>query len=198
MQEYYKRIEMNTYLPRLLFSGTHGFDGWLSTSILPLDVLLNNPQFLGSCRFPPVFHAHSRTFTDLQLTTVVTTTLLPGLPIVDPESPLADGASGIMLPSFTIDANHNRSTVRDRLVDVRDDTPSGRLNFATNTLATRILMCNSSSTTTPLAYGVEIASGAALPVANNFRGKQELTARVVTARHEVVVSAGVFQSPQLV
>lgn len=47
MQEYYTRIERNTYLPRDKFEATHGFDGWLATSILPVDELLTNPQFAG-------------------------------------------------------------------------------------------------------------------------------------------------------
>lgn len=72
----------------------------------------------------------------------------------------------------------------------------GRLVFQFDTLASKVLLCNSRQGTS--AYGVQIAPGAALPIANGFHGKVNLKTKTVTARHEVIVSAGVFQSPQLV
>ncbi|KAJ6630206.1 hypothetical protein B0H10DRAFT_1738342, partial [Mycena sp. CBHHK59/15] len=62
-----------------------------------------------------------------------------------------------------------------------------------NTLATRILLCQGSDVT-PTAYGVEIAPGAALPVAGNFEGKQDLQVRNVMARHEL---SGIGNSTEL-
>ncbi|KAJ3788489.1 hypothetical protein GGU10DRAFT_238506, partial [Lentinula aff. detonsa] len=53
-----------------------------------------------------------------------------------------------------------------------------------DTLATRILLCNSSSGT-PTAYGVEIAPGAALPVASNFQGKAILRTENITVKREL-------------
>jgi choline dehydrogenase len=101
---------------------------------------------------------------------------------------------GVSLNSFTIDENHNRSSVHERLLNVQQSS-SGRLQFSLDTLATKVLLCNSTS---PTAYGVEIAPGAALAVASNFQGKTTLQTKQVTAKHEVIVSAGAFQSPQLV
>jgi choline dehydrogenase len=46
MQNYFKRLEHNLYLPQLLASSDHGFNGWLKTSLNPVQVLLN-PMFLG-------------------------------------------------------------------------------------------------------------------------------------------------------
>lgn len=99
------------------------------------------------------------------------------------------------MPSFTIDADHTRSSVRDRLIDVNQSTSS--LQFTLDTLATKILLCNSSNGS-PTAYGVEIAPGAALPVASNFQGKAILPTQNITVKQEVIISAGVFQSSQLV
>jgi choline dehydrogenase len=133
---------------------------------------------------------------DLQLLTIFTSfTLSPNPPILDLNSLASDSSVGINTPSFTVDDNHLRSSVYNRLKAVNDTSPT--LNITLNTLATRVLLCESTEGLTT-AYGVEIAPGAALPVAGNFEGKQDLTLRTVMARHEVIVSAGVFQSPQLV
>jgi choline dehydrogenase len=45
MQNYFKRIEHNLYLPPLA-SPDHGFDGWLKTSLNPVQILLE-PMFFG-------------------------------------------------------------------------------------------------------------------------------------------------------
>jgi choline dehydrogenase len=97
-------------------------------------------------------------------------------------------AIGIGNPSYTIDENHNRSSVRDRLVHVQKSS-HGKLRFALDTLATKVLMCKTGPGGSPIAYGVEFAPGAALAVASNFKGKRHLKTKTV---------AGVFQSPQLV
>lgn len=104
-----------------------------------------------------------------------------------------DATIGVGSPSYTIDENHNRSSIHDRLVNA-----IGKLNFALDTLVTKIVMCESGTGGYPIAYGVEIAPGAALAVASNFKKKTELKTELITVRHEVIVSAGVFQSPQLV
>lgn len=87
--------------------------------------------------------------------------------------------------------------MRNRLVDVKSSS-RGRLQFSFDTLATKVLLCSSPDSPQPKAYGVEIAVGAALPVASNFKGKAALKTQNILVKHEVIVSAGVFQTPQLV
>lgn len=103
---------------------------------------------------------------------------------------------GFSFGSATTDENHNRSSVREFLLQTQDAS-DGRLSFALDTLATKILLCEDDDGK-PSAYGVQVAPGAALAVASNYNGKGELKTKDVTARKEVIVSAGVFQSPQLV
>ncbi|KAJ3843490.1 alcohol oxidase [Lentinula raphanica] len=175
MQNYFKRIEHNLYTVDPV---NHGYDGWLFTNLNP-DLTVLNPMFL-----------------DVQTVAFFATLVAAGLPpILDLNDLVSDQAIGGTMPSFTIDADHTRSSVRDRLVNV-NQSESASLHFALDTLATRILLCNSSSGT-PTAYGVEIAPGAALPVASNFQGKTSLWTENITVKHEVISSAGVFQSPQL-
>jgi choline dehydrogenase len=120
-----------------------------------------------------------------------------GPAIDDLNSAANDAAVGVANPSYTIDEHHNRSSVHDRLVQVKKSS-RGKLQFSLDTLATKILMCETGYGGSPNAYGVEIAPGAALAVAGNFKGKHHLKTKTVTVRHEVIISAGVFQSPQLV
>ncbi|KAJ6500686.1 alcohol oxidase [Mycena sanguinolenta] len=181
MQEYFKKLEKNLYLlPTLLTLADHGFTGWLKTTLLPYLSLLNNLDIV-----------------DPQLLTIFSSlTLSPNPPIIDLNDLAEDGSVGINTPSFTVDENHVRSSVYNRLTAVNEST-SG-LNITLNTLATKILLCQGSDGL-PTAYGLEFVRNAALPVAGNFQGKEDLDGRVqsVMARHEVIVSAGVFQSPQL-
>ncbi|KAG5335989.1 hypothetical protein C0989_012390 [Termitomyces sp. Mn162] len=134
MQNYFRRIEDNLYLVPLL-APDHGFDGWMKTSTLPVDVFVANPTFL-----------------DAQVTALFASLLLAGLPILDLNDLAGDAATGVNTISVTVDETHQRSS---------------------------------------------IAPGAALPVASNFNGKVTLHVQNVTSRHEVIISAGVFQTPQL-
>ncbi|KAG5726885.1 Choline dehydrogenase [Termitomyces sp. T112] len=176
MQNYFRRIEDNLYLVPLL-APDHGFDGWMKTSTLPVDVFVANPTFL-----------------DAQVTALFASLLLAGLPILDLNDLAGDAATGVNTISVTVDETHQRSSVRGRLAAVQQSHP-GQLHLSLDTLATKILLCNSDSNIT--AYGVQIAPGAALPVASNFNGKVTLHVQNVTSRHEVIISAGVFQTPQL-
>ncbi|KAK6991904.1 choline dehydrogenase [Favolaschia claudopus] len=178
MRQYFKKIEHNLYLNQS--DPDHGFHGWLKTNVNPTSVLAN-PMFA-----------------DPQLIDIATTLATSGAPIDDLNSVVNDAAIGAANPSYTIDESHNRSSVHDRLVDVEAASSSGKgkLDFMLDTLATKVLLCDGEK---PKAYGVEIARGAALAVAGNFKGKEKiLKTESVRVRYEVIVSAGVFQSPQLV
>jgi choline dehydrogenase len=134
---------------------------------------------------------------DAQLLDIVNTLATSGPSVDDINSAANADAVGVGIPSYTIDESHNRSSVHDHLVRVKESS-HGRLHFALDTLATKVVTCHSESGGSPVAYGVEIAPGAALAVASNFEGKQKLKTELITVRHEVIISAGVFQSPQLV
>ncbi|KAG6827563.1 hypothetical protein H0H92_011286 [Tricholoma furcatifolium] len=158
MQKYFRLIEDNLYLVPAL-SPDHGFDGWLKTSLLPLDVLVADPLFL-----------------DVQTAALITSLQLGGLPVLDLNDIAGDDAKGVNSLSFTVDENHIRSSVHERLLAAQQSNPN-QLHMALNTLATKILLCESDSSVS--AYGTS------------------LNVKNVTAKYEVIVSAGTFQSPQL-
>jgi choline dehydrogenase len=133
---------------------------------------------------------------DPQLEDIINTLVTSGPAVDDINSVANNAAVGIGIPRYTIDEHHNRSSIRDHLLYVKER--HGKLHFALDTLATKVLLCENELEGSPTAYGVEIAPGAALAVASNFNGKHHLRTRTITVRHEVIISAGVFQSPQLV
>jgi choline dehydrogenase len=100
--------------------------------------------------------------------------------------------------SNTVNATNERSSVKERLHQVQRDHPR-KLTFALGTLATKVLLCQPHGhSKAPQAYGLQVALNASLPVSDQFTGKVELNFTEYYTRHEVIVSAGLFQSPQLV
>lgn len=196
MRNYFKLIEHNLYFNSS--NPDHGFNGWLNTSLNPTSILAN-PQFAGENSL--IVYTRlvmlRRWSPDPQFNDIINTIAASGPALNDTNSAANVESIGVGNPSYTIDGNHNRSSVRDRIIQVQQSS-GGKLTFSPDTLATKVALCDPGAGGAPTAYGVEIAVGAALPVANNFYGKTQLKTTIVTARHEVIVSAGVFQSPQLV
>jgi hypothetical protein len=108
-------------------------------------------------------------------------------------------------------AGGNRSSIRDRLVAVAGFDPSvelalgshsntSNLTLMMNTLATKVLLCKSgsSSKTQVKAYGISIAPGGKLAIAKGYKEGVPLKEKTVIARREVIVSAGLYESPHLV
>jgi choline dehydrogenase len=100
--------------------------------------------------------------------------------------------------SNMVNAMNERSSVKERLHQLQRDHPR-KLTYALGTLATKVPLCQPHGhSQTPRAYGLQVALNASLPVSDHFTGKVELDFTENYARHEVIVSAGLFQSPQLV
>ncbi|KAK7464139.1 hypothetical protein VKT23_006303 [Stygiomarasmius scandens] len=195
MHEYYKKITKSYnvasallgVLKRFVGIGNSRDYGWLKTSLNPV-LTAFNPKFF-----------------DLQTISFFAGVSLSAPPILSLNTISSDGASGMALPSLTVDKHHTRSSVRNRLIDIHQTLSSdqasgssGKLTFLFDTLATKILLCQSNGI--PTAYGIEFVPGGALPVASNFGGsKEDFSGRTrsVVVRKEVIISAGVFQSPQL-
>ncbi|KAG8712955.1 hypothetical protein FRC09_019289 [Ceratobasidium sp. 395] len=175
------KIEKNQYIPSLVGRPlSYGYSGWLWTDFPPINLLIS-PRWL-----------------DLQLIDVLTNIMTAVLPVgfADYNNNLNDGKEGGAAVIVTKDPAHNRSSVRDHLVNTRSSLPR-KLNFATDTMATNILTCADASGK-PRAYGIEAASGASLlPVARRFAGKTNLQTKQYLAKYEVVISTGTFQTPQL-
>lgn len=100
--------------------------------------------------------------------------------------------------SITKKPDHTRSTVRDHLASTIASHPT-KLNFLGNSMVTKILTCSKSNGGLR-AYGIEYTPGAALlPGAGLFKGKARtaLAKKQFTAKYEVIISTGAYQTPQL-
>ncbi|KAJ7260534.1 hypothetical protein C8J57DRAFT_1337467 [Mycena rebaudengoi] len=169
---FYKLLERNLYLTPP--SPDHGFDGWLST------ILLSSGNFSS---------------TDPQYEAIGTAIINAAGPVIeDINSHLPIPHFGRGLTTATIDLTGQRSSIHDRLVQVAANS-ANKLTIMTDTLATKVLLCKSRKDV--VAYGVSVAPGAKLPIAEGFAGKKKLNEMSIAAKREVIISAGAFQSPQL-
>ncbi|MFC4334202.1 GMC family oxidoreductase [Salininema proteolyticum] len=145
---------------------------------------------------------------DPQVGAIVDATLeevsaLPGGGVTDQWRGLNDRANvyehnqGFYPPELSTE-NARRWSMRERLEAVRDEHPD-RLFVATDALAEKIVLEGSDR---PKAVGVQFLKGrhlySASPLYESLReGAREEARRTVRARREVIVSAGAYNSPQL-
>ncbi|KAK7052487.1 choline dehydrogenase [Favolaschia claudopus] len=171
MQKFWVLIERNLYLTPP--NPDHGFNGYISTTRIPENFSSADPEWsaLGSAIIPASG---------------------PLIPDINSHLPIPSFGRG--LSTSTIDLAGNRSSVHDRLVQVAASHPD-KLKLMTDTLATKVLLCKAHNNV--VAYGLSVAPGAKLPIAGGFTGKHNLKETQIFAKREVIVSAGAFQSPQL-
>ncbi|KAK8113009.1 hypothetical protein PG984_013535 [Apiospora sp. TS-2023a] len=199
MRSIFEKIERNHYLPR----GTsgHGFDGFMDTQLGSPDFYNRSPgalSFLGSLAGDLVGRVGSP---------LGGKELLPLLG-KDPnfESPRRDFSTGSFgLPIHTTE-NGKRWTPRDLiLTTLNSKTKEGssryRLKLQLESLATRVLFDVGERNHKPRAIGVEFLEGALVYGASWTHDTTNPPPKGVLkrayARHEVIISGGTFNSPQL-
>ncbi|KAK0652742.1 hypothetical protein B0T16DRAFT_406727 [Cercophora newfieldiana] len=185
-----KRIEDNHYLPR----GTpgHGFDGYLDINGNDGTLWENQPDLVNVFR-----------------SMVSTVGGNPNDVIqmlkrdINNDSPNRDKTQGLFGLPFHVNETwarfSSRDTIRSTIAAKKPNgSPKYRLTLKTHALATKVLFDKKKPGKKPVATGIEYLEGASLYSADpRYNPSTTGTKRTATARREVILSAGVFNTPQL-
>ncbi|KAK3360383.1 hypothetical protein B0T25DRAFT_447483 [Lasiosphaeria hispida] len=186
----FKRIENNHYLP----PGTagHGFDGYLDTNGNDGTVWENQPDLV------KVFKS---------MVSLVGGNASDVINMVkrdiNTDSPARDTTQGLFGLPFHANASWSRFSSRDLVRETLAATkpngsPKYQLTLKTHSLVTRVLFDKSKSDKTPKTTGVEYLEGPSLYSADpRYNASSTGAKRVATARREVILSGGVFNTPQI-
>ena len=194
MRQYFERLERNEYLPQ----GTagHGFDGWLGISTASTGLLFGDESYLAQGIAAAV--AIGKAAEDAISTVGQFLHILN--PDVNEDDPSRNSAADVWASPLAIYDN-KRSSPRQFLVETAYAAhPNGTLKYhldiRSNALVTRVLFDESSGR--PRASGVEFLSGQSLyradPRSNMTTSGTPGTA---IATREVILSAGAFNTPQM-
>ncbi|KUJ09085.1 putative GMC oxidoreductase [Mollisia scopiformis] len=199
MVQYWQRIERNEYLLNTTNATAlgHGFDGWLGTSEMPLSLVEADPQMLAMLNAtntvingPPV----SDLSDESQLESIFPLDMNTLYPDRDATQSL------YRLPAAVSDGV--RSSPRNFLLATAnatfaDGTRMYHLDIRTHALVTKIRFSEFTSGDEPRAIGVDFLDGESLYSADPRSGNSTGTPGAVNATKEVIISAGTFNTPQL-
>jgi len=207
MRKYFQLVERCQYESEgwdFLTGGRHGFTGWLSTE-RPRQGTLE------------MFVKHDRQLQHILAAVALTT--LEDLPGSIPEAIVKRAIPKLFAAALKEDINHmhsikhrpeglyltplatdggRRASVRDRIREVQKNCPN-QLVVKTNVLVTKILLENVSTSKgeQTKASGVECREGAHLYRADPKAAPATPASKEFRAKREVILSAGAFNTPQL-
>ncbi|CAL5868979.1 uncharacterized protein PFLUO_LOCUS3207 [Penicillium psychrofluorescens] len=197
MRTYFERLERNRYMPE----GTsgHGFNGWLTTSLTQLGLVVEDQKLLSL-----VIAAGSAAGKGLIGTLVNTVTGLGEILLRDlnNDEPDRDDLTGPYQVPLAVDVpSYKRTGPREFVMDtVNARNPDGsrkyQLDIQLNTLVTSVIFDKSGPK--PRAVGVNYLKGQSLYRADpRSAGASAGVPGSVNATREVILSAGTFNTPQL-
>ncbi|KAL2209337.1 alcohol dehydrogenase [Sarocladium strictum] len=195
MRQYFKRLESARYLPNSIVG--HGFDGWLTTSVTDLGLVIKDLKLLTV--IVSAASAMGKSFLGLVLSTIngLGEVLLRD---VNADLPGRDAAEGLYQVPITV-KDGIRVGPREFVLETAnaknsDGSRKYHLDIMMNTLATKVVFDTSGSK--PRAVGVDFISGKSLYKADpRYELASSSTAGSVNASAEVILAAGAFNTPQL-
>ncbi|CAH0051640.1 unnamed protein product, partial [Clonostachys solani] len=197
MNGYFKKLEKNAYLQGIVNPGSHGFDGWLPTRTTPTILIAQDFKVLSL--LVAAATATGKGLLDGLIGTIGGILSVLTLDI-NTDSPTRDTKDLIYQVPASMNKDYVRTGPRDFVLEVAlaknaDGSSKYKLDIALNTLVTRV---NFDTTgTTPRATGVDYLFGKSLYRADPRGSSDDGVAGTVFAHREVIVSAGAFNTPQL-
>lgn len=197
MRKYFQRLERSRYLPNSVVG--HGFDGWLETSLTELSLAVEDTKLLSL-----IIAAGTAMGKGLLAKLITTVTGLAEVLLLDINAytPKRDSIEGLyQVPIAVTYTEKKRNGPRDFILTTAnarnsDGSRKYHLDIKLNTLVSKILFDNSGPK--PKAVGVEYLEGARLYRADPQAGAAPAgTSGSVNASREVIISAGAFNTPQL-
>ncbi|KAK6863779.1 hypothetical protein PG995_000307 [Apiospora arundinis] len=196
MQGYFEKMEACRYLPNSIAG--HGFGGWLQTRLTPVALIAEDLKV--ASLVVAAATAMGKGLLGKLLHTVTGLLEILALDINNPGRD-RDTAEVIYQIPLAMDENFSRSSPRAFVVEVAratndDGSKKYKLDIALNTLVTKV---NFDTTgTAPKATGVDYLVGKSLYRADpRASTTDEGIPGTVYASREVIVSAGAFNTPQL-
>ncbi|KAK1975494.1 GMC oxidoreductase [Colletotrichum cereale] len=195
MRKYFQRLENAEYLPNGVIG--HGFSGWLTTSVTDLGLVLQDVKLLTVIL--SAASAMGRNVIGLIISTVrgLGEVLLRDINV---DLPGRDAAEGLYQVPIAVDGG-TRVGPRDFVLATADAKNADgsrmyHLDLKLNTLVTKVRFDQSGPK--PRAVGVDFITGQGLYRADPRSGNAgQGAAGSVNAAAEVIVSAGSFNTPQL-
>lgn len=201
MRKYFQRIEKSRYLPNSIVG--HGFNGWLETSLTQLTLIAQDFKVLSLVLAAAT--GMGKTVLGSLLTTVTGLVQILGRDI-NHNGPWRDSEEGLWqvplamkIPEYKragpIDLVHSVMSARNA-----DGSRKYHLDVQINTLVTTVKF-DQSAGGKPKATGVNFLTGQSLYGADPRRQSGAATGKgtpgSVTATREVILSAGAFNTPQI-
>ncbi|KAM0328159.1 hypothetical protein ACHAQA_005566 [Verticillium albo-atrum] len=195
MRNYFKRLESARYLPNGVVG--HGFNGWLTTTVTDLGLVIKDLKLLTV--IVSAASSMGSSFLGLILSTVagLGQVLLRDINV---DLPSRDAAEGLYQVPITV-KDGIRVGPREFVLDTAnaknsDGSRKYHLDIKLNTLVTKVRFDRSGSK--PRAVGVDFLAGKSLYKADpRATQSPSSTAGSVNATAEVILSAGAFNTPQL-
>lgn len=197
MRTYFERLERNRYLPNGVVG--HGFDGWLETSLTDLTLVAEDDKLLSLVIAAATALGNSLLGMILSTVTGLAQVLTQD---INADTPNRDQQLGLYQVPITVGATSvKRTGPRDFIMDTvnavnSDGSRKYTLDISLNTLVTKVRFDTSGAT--PKAVGVDFLTGKSLYRADPRSGSAAAgTPGSVNASREVILSAGAFNTPQL-
>lgn len=202
MRHYFERLERSRYLPSSIIG--HGFDGWLTTTVTDLTLVVEDLKLLQT-----VLSAASAFGKGLLGSLLKTVFGLANILALDPNAykPGRDQQVGLFQVPIAVTPDsegRKRNGPRDFVIKTTravnsDGSRKYHLDIRTHCLVTRIRTEMKGGDTEPTAVGLEFLDGKSLYRAD-FRAPMSGSPGKpgsVNATKEVIISAGTFNTPQL-